>query len=66
MHKDTLRHLHAGFDPESFYTGLYNPRRPPTTEEFTLDLKVEMEGVRLKLLLSQPLLPQLLPRLSPA
>ena len=31
-HEDTLRRLHAGFDLELFYTGLYYPRRPPTPE----------------------------------
>ena len=31
-HDETLRRLHAGFDPESFYTGLYNVRRPPCLE----------------------------------
>ena len=35
MHEQTLRRLHAGFDLESLYTGLYNPRWPPTFEEFT-------------------------------
>ena len=24
MHEESLRYLHAGFDPEPFYTGLYN------------------------------------------
>ena len=24
-HEETLRRSHAGLDPESFYTGLYNP-----------------------------------------
>ena len=38
-HEDTLRCLHAGFDPEHFYTGLYDDRRPPTSKEFTLDMK---------------------------
>ena len=55
MHEETLRHLHAGFNPESFNTGLYNTRRPPTLEEFNLDLKVEVESLRTELLLSQPL-----------
>ena len=45
--EETLRHLHAGFDPELFYNGLYNPRRPPTAEELILDLKVEVEGLRM-------------------
>ena len=52
IHEKTLRRLHAGFDPEPFYTGLYNPRRSPTVEEFTLDLEVEVESLRMELLLS--------------
>ena len=46
MHEKTLRRLHAGFDPEPFYTGLYNPRRSRTLEEVTLDLKVEVGSLR--------------------
>ena len=65
-HEETLRHMHAGFDPQPFYARLHSPRRPPTPEEFTLDMIVEVESLRLELLLSQPLLPQLLPRQSPA
>ena len=62
MHKETSGHLYAGFDPELFKTGLYNPRRPPTPEEFTLDMTVEVESLWLELFLLQPLLQQLLPR----
>ena len=57
MHEETLRRLRAGFDSEHFYTGSYNPRRPPTPEEFTLDLKVEVESLRMELLFSQQLPP---------
>ena len=49
--------MHADFDPEPFYTGLYNPRRPPTPEEFTMDMTFGVESLRLERLLSQPLLP---------
>ena len=35
MHTETLRHMHAGFDPEPVCIRLYNLRRPPTPEEFT-------------------------------
>ena len=62
MHEEILRRLHAGFDPEPFYTGFYNPRRPRTPEEFSLDLKVEMESLRMELLLSKQSLLQLPPR----
>ena len=57
-HEETLRHLHAGFDPEPFYTGLYDARRPPTPKKFTLVIKVEVIRLRLELLLSGPLSPQ--------
>ena len=49
MHEEILRRLLSGF------TRLYNPRRPPTSEEFTLDMKIELESLRLEVLLSQPL-----------
>ena len=65
-HEYTLGRLHAGLDPESFYTALFSPQRPPTPEGFTLDFKVEVKGLMMELLLSQPLPPQLLPRQSPA
>ena len=54
MYEETLRHLHAGFDPEPFYTGIYDPRRSPAPEEFTLDVRVEMECLRTELLQSKP------------
>ena len=57
MHEEALRCLHAGFDLQLFYTEMYNPRRPPTPEEFTLGMTVEVESLRLELLLLQPLLP---------
>ena len=65
-HEETLRRMCGGFDPVPLYTGLYNPRRPPTSEELTLDLKVGVESLRMELLLSQLLSPQLLPRQSAA
>ena len=69
MHEQTLRRLHADFHPKRCYTELYNPRRPPTPEEFTLDMNVEVESLRLKVPLPQPpLLSQydLSPRRLPA
>ena len=46
----------------------YDTRRPPTPEEFTMAMKVEVNRLRLELLLSQPPPPQydLPPRRSPA
>ena len=55
MHEETLRRLLAGFDPEPLCARLYRPRRPPTPEELTLDMTVEVESLRLEHLLSQPL-----------
>ena len=69
MHEKTLRHLYACFDLERFNIGLYNPRRPPTPEEFPLNLKVKVESLKIDLLLSQPLPPPQYgqpPRRSPA
>ena len=57
MLEETLRRLDAGFDPEPFNTRLYNPRRPPTPEQFTLNMTVEVESLTLERLLSQSLLP---------
>ena len=57
MHEETLRRLHVSLNWKPFYTGLYNPRRPFTPEEFTLDMKVEVDSLRLEILLSQPLPP---------
>ena len=51
MH-EILRVLQAGFDLEPFYTGIYNARRPPTPEEFTLDLKARVKSLRMEFLLS--------------
>ena len=69
MHEDTLRRLHASLDLEPIYTGLYNPRRSPTPEEYALDMTIEVESLRLEVLLSQPLRPPQYnssPRRSPA
>ena len=44
MHEQTLRRLHAGVDLEPLHTVFYNPRRPPTLEEFTLEMNVEVES----------------------
>ena len=60
-HKQTLRRLHARFDPEYFYTEMYNPRRPSTPEE--------VASLRLNVLLLQlppPLQYDLSPRRPPA
>ena len=46
--------VYAGFDSEPLYTGRYNPRWPHTPEEHKLDMDVEIERLRLIILLSQP------------
>ena len=62
--------LHASFDSEPLYTGLYNPRWPHTpAEKSKLNMDVEIERLRLEILLLQPTpSPQddLSPRRSPA
>ena len=68
MHEQALRRLHAGFDLEALYTGLYNPRWLPPSEEFTLKINVEIERLRLEILISEPPPPpqyDLSPRQSP-
>ena len=47
----------------------HSPRWPPTSEEFTLEINIEVERLRLKILLSKPPPPpqyDLSPRRSPA
>ena len=69
MREDILRRLHAGFDSGRFYTRLYNLRRPPTPENITLGMNVEVESLRLEVLLLRPTLPpqhDLSPQRSPA
>ena len=47
-----------------FYRSMFNPRRPHTPDEFTLEMKVDVERLRMEIVLSQPAPPQcdLLPR----
>ena len=52
------RYLLAGFDSEPFYTKLYNPKVPHTLEEYTLEIKVDVERLRMEILRSQPALPR--------
>ena len=37
-----------------FYRNMVIPRRPHTLDEFTLEVKVGVEGLRMKIILSQP------------
>ena len=53
MHVKTLGRLHADFDPGPVYSGLYNARRPLTSDNFTLGMKREVEGLRMELLLAE-------------
>ena len=57
MHEDTLWRLHTGFVPGPYNTRLYICRRPPTPDDFTLNLNVEVESLRVELPFSQPLPP---------
>ena len=51
----SLRRLFVDYDPESFFIGEhYGTKRPPTPEEFTMGMKVEVNRLRLELLLSPP------------
>ena len=69
MHEYASRHLHAGFDLEPLYTGLYNLRRRLTPQEVTAEMNFGLGSLRLESLLVQlPPPPQydLLLRRSPA
>ena len=48
------QHLHAGFDSKPIHTELYNPKCPHTPEEHKLEMDVDVERLRLEILLSQP------------
>ena len=54
IHAQIVRRLYAGFDLEPFYTGLYNPRWQHNPEEYTLELNVEAEILKLEILFSEP------------
>ena len=51
-----------------FYRNMSNPRRPHTPDEFTLEMKVDVERPRVEIILSQPAPPQCdpLPQRLPA
>ena len=58
----------TGFKSELFYIKLYNPRWPHTPEEYALEMGVDVERLRMELVLSQPVPPPqcyLSPRRSP-
>ena len=46
--------LHAGFDSEPHCIGLYHLRCPQIVEEYTLKMNVDVERLKLKILLSEP------------
>ena len=39
-----------------FYRNMFNPRRPHNPDEFTLEMRVDVERLRMKITLSQPAL----------
>ena len=41
-----------------FYRNMVIPRHPHTSDEFTLEMKVDVEGLRMEIILSQPAPPQ--------
>ena len=46
--------LHASFDSEPLYTKLYNPRWSHIPAAYTLEMNVDVQGLRIEILLSQP------------
>ena len=41
-----------------FYRNMFNPRRPHTSDEFTHEMKIDIERLRMEIILSQPAPPQ--------
>ena len=48
------QHSFGGFCSEPFYSKLYNPRWPHTPEEHSLEMRVNIERLRMGVVLSQP------------
>ena len=49
----------SNIDSETFcYRNMFNPRRPHTPDEFALEMKVDVEGIRMEIIISQPTPPQ--------
>ena len=46
--------LRSGFNSQPSYTKLYNPRWPHTPAEYALETRVDVERLKLEILLSQP------------
>ena len=46
--------LLTGVESEPFYTKLYNLRWPHTPAEYTLEMRIDVERLRMKILLLQP------------
>ena len=43
-----VQRFHAGFDSDPLHTRLYNPRWPHTSEEYKLEMDVEVEKLKLE------------------
>ena len=48
------RRLRTGFDSQPFCTKPYNPRGSHTPDEYKLEMEVDVERLRMEILLSQP------------
>ena len=48
------QHFLAGFHSKPLYTKLYNPRGPHIPEENSLEMRVDVERLRMEIALSQP------------
>ena len=63
------RHFIADFHSETLYTKLYNPKWPHTPEEHTVEMRVDVDRLRMENFISQPAPPPQCdssPRRSPA
>ena len=47
------QHFRTGLDSEPFYTKLYNPKWPHTPKENTLEMRVDVERLRMEIIISQ-------------
>ena len=47
----------TGFDSQLFLTKLYSPRWPHTPAQYTLEMRVDVERLKMEILLSQPATP---------
>ena len=48
------QHFHTNLVSEPFYSKMFNPKRLHTPDDFTLEMRVDAERLRMEIVLSQP------------